>query len=156
MIAAIIEEKKSSAIILIIWKPLSSDCCDFWDRNVSHFSDHCHCDCYDCWRVVSKLWSLNFFFSNRSDHNNGNLALNRLMFVIIVLIVWYPIQEEKGQYSLTRVHVVFKTSHQEILHYFDYSCVEKLAKKCIHKDTYKRKLYFFDLTFFSSLWKWFC
>ena len=32
--------------------------------------------------------------SNRSDHNNGNLALNRLMCVIIVLIVWYPIQEE--------------------------------------------------------------
>ena len=29
MIAAIIEEKKSSAIILIIWKPLSSDCSDF-------------------------------------------------------------------------------------------------------------------------------
>lgn len=29
MIAAIIEEKKSSAIMLIIWKPLSSDCCDF-------------------------------------------------------------------------------------------------------------------------------
>ena len=49
--------------------------------------------------------------SNRSDHNNGNLALNRLMCVIIVLIVWYPIQEEKGQYSLMRVHVVCKTSH---------------------------------------------
>ena len=58
------------------------------------------------------------FFSKRNDrsnHYNGNLALNRLMFMIIVLIVWYPIQEEKGQYSLMRVHVVRKTSHQEIL-----------------------------------------
>ena len=54
------------------------------------------------------------FFSKRNDrgnHYNGNLAFNRLMFMIIVLIVWYPIQEEKGQYSLMRVHVVCKTSH---------------------------------------------
>ena len=59
------------------------------------------------------------FFSECSDcsnHNNGNLALNRLVFMITVLIVWYPIQEEKGQYSLMRVHVVRKTSHQEISH----------------------------------------
>ena len=34
--------------------------------------------------------------------------------MITVLIVWYPIQEEKGQYSLMRVHVVRKTSLQEI------------------------------------------
>ena len=40
------------------------------------------------------------------------------MFIIIVLIVWYTIQvyEKKEQYSLMRVHVVHKTSHQEILH----------------------------------------
>ena len=34
---------------------------------------------------------------------------------------------------------------------FDYSCVEKLAKQCIHKDTYKKKLYFLLSHFFFQL-----
>ena len=74
------------------------------------------------------------------------------MFIIIVLIVWYTIQvyEKKEQYSLMRVHVVHKTSHQEILQILIIVAQRNWQKNVFVKDTFKRKLYYLLSHFFPA------